>query len=67
MLLSSLCVYKITEFQLILYQHLWLLQEFVRAIHVLVQIFYDNMCPLDVDNQAYLEHSAYHQIATDLY
>lgn len=69
MLLLSLCEYKIifTEFQLILYQDLWLLQEFARAIHVQVQIFYDSMYQLDVGNQAYLEHSMYHLIATDLY
>lgn len=69
MLLFSLRIHKIrfTEFQLFLCQYLWLLLEFVRAIHVQVQIFYGNMCQLDVGNQAYLEHSAYHLIATDPY
>lgn len=69
MLLLSLGIYKIrfTEFQLFLCPYLWLLREFVTAIHGQVQIFYGNMCQLDVGNPAYLEHSEYHLIATDLY
>lgn len=57
----------VTECQLIICHHLWLLRVFVRVIRVQVQIFYDSMNQWDVDNQAYLEHSMYHLTVANLY